>query len=345
MIGSMEVLVIPTKDRPRQLDRCMRSYRESFPGLNILVADESTDTLSREVTLLAGCFYFGPRERSEYLDTLSTASHVSRELLDWGTTGLGGTRNLLQLLMAGRVYASADDDTVARFIASSDTGLRFSRSHDPTRIDYYPSLDSLPQGIELNPFPVLSQLISAGAAVAQAGQLGDSGMAGPMGNGDRYERARTERLVKRLAPRPTLTLGGHLMLHLAAFDGRTPLAPFYPSGRGEDAILSCTLRAMGRLIGHAPIAVTHLPGDSETRGKTPREYRPNDALWHWLHSLAPGHDLATLARAVRQSGLEAKLGPFGAMLESWGRVWEVAKELACDKVGRNPCVGALPQLG
>lgn len=277
--GLIRHLVVPTKGRPALLERCITSYAANAErnrrDLSIAVLDDSP--------LMAS----GATSRILLRDRLAAAMGAGElygdpvpALLDYAllTPGRGAARNVQQLMNVGRWYASADDDTVASMAlcgrgaaGGGDAPLALSLRHDPTsRVSFANRREALTQVHpgELDVIAPLETMLAAGAWVAQLGQVGDCGMGRPG-----YLGLQTREVV-RAAVQWTLCRGGHFMAICSAYDGTRDLPPFYPVGRGEDAVFGQLLAARGGLIGHAPYAIVHDPDDERSLVDEPE--RPSD---------------------------------------------------------------------
>ncbi|MDB5305955.1 MAG: hypothetical protein JWO38_157 [Gemmataceae bacterium] len=150
----VEVIGIPTRDRPDLLARCLADLTEAAMAhgrtFEVVVADDSTgaDTRAANRALLRdlrGTFpgelrYAGPDDRARFAATLAGAGcdpRAARFALvdDAGYPVATGTnRNLLMLHAAGRLLLQVDDDVRSRVasVPGAKTGFVLSSRSDPT---------------------------------------------------------------------------------------------------------------------------------------------------------------------------------------------------------------------
>lgn len=270
-------LCIPTKNRPAMLARCVESYAAN--------AERFRAEVPLDLRVLDDTDGLGAVQARIVIDALAEAVG-ERDLLEYALQGpsIGAARNVIQLLNVGRWYATADDDTVARLGGSSrHAPLHLSLEHDPTEVVEYASRGKAREVVHrsepldddgevdfggVDVLAPLEALLAAGAWVSQVGQVGDCAMGRPsflaLGSREIFRHVRDW----------TLCRGAHFMAVLSAYDGTRDLPPFYPVGRGEDAVFGQLLAARGALIGHAPYAVLHDPDEPRTLDDEPE--RPSD---------------------------------------------------------------------
>jgi hypothetical protein len=147
--------VVCTRDRPRELRRCLESFlgdAANRASVRLLVCDDSGDSAARlnaeTLREIGQCFGVPCRqvdltEKRRVIRLLSEraaqsgiASEVVEFILDGG---FGAARNLALLLTAGELYLSADDDTLASAAASAAVpeGLELSCALNPTASDFF----------------------------------------------------------------------------------------------------------------------------------------------------------------------------------------------------------------
>ena len=152
-------LVIPTRDRPALLERCIRSFvgnaRSHDRRLDVVVGDDSLDRFARarlrdRLRLLAGSEnivlrYAGAEEKEDYVRALADASGVPYEIVAFGLLGselesdeeterMGANRNALLLDAVGELCVSVDDDTVCQLTPHPQLGggVQVVSDEDPT---------------------------------------------------------------------------------------------------------------------------------------------------------------------------------------------------------------------
>lgn len=266
-------LVVPTLDRPALLARCVESFAAAAAqrgrDLHISVLDDSATG--------------GGTQRRQWLvdELVASLSEGYRELLEYAllTPGRGAARNVQQLANVGRWYASADDDTVATIHGGAPGSVAScTAEHDPTFASCFETrAEALAhdQVADEDPFVPLEFLLAKGATVAQLGQVGDSAMGRPsyLAGPPSFAAVATREVCRR-ARHYAFTSGAHFMAVFSAYDGARDLPPFYPIGRGEDAVFGQLIAGRGGLIGHAPYAIVHDPND--VRPLEDEDLRPSD---------------------------------------------------------------------
>ena len=154
--AKLDAIAIITRDRPRGLERCLRSYladmRANGRAPQITVMDSSPDPATREqnraiLRALANeapvaVAYADPDDKSAFARELAQAAGVAEEVVRFALfdlTGVGhdtgANRNAVLLAHAGRPFLSADDDTVCdpRALAPEGGTLGLAAS-DPTAL-------------------------------------------------------------------------------------------------------------------------------------------------------------------------------------------------------------------
>jgi hypothetical protein len=201
-------LVVPTRDRPALLERCIRSFvgntRSHDRRLDVVVGDDSEDRFARvrlrdRLRLLARnedfvLRYAGAEEKEDYARALAEVSGVPYEVVAYGLLGselgseeeterMGANRNALLLDGVGELCVSVDDDTVCQLTPHPHMtgGIYFLENEDPTEFWFYEgrasSLAAVPfvladyfaQHERLLGRSVGSVLATAGASVTRAG--------------------------------------------------------------------------------------------------------------------------------------------------------------------------------
>jgi hypothetical protein len=130
--GRIRTVMVPTRNRPDELRRCLTSYRANHRrfarDVRYLVVDDSTNAdaaaATRRVTALfrtdgARVGFAGRKERMQYAQRLARRAQVPPEVVDFalfGAEGIGytpgATRNAALLDAAGGLALFVDDDTV-----------------------------------------------------------------------------------------------------------------------------------------------------------------------------------------------------------------------------------------
>jgi hypothetical protein len=129
----IDVVAVPTADRPSTLDRCLRSYIDhaAHPQPDYLVVDDSSDDSAaaqllrnaRSVWTARGTSvaYVGRREKQAIISNLVRETGADRALIEFAVCGdrrlgfaAGGNRNAILLHTAGRRVLTVDDDTVCK---------------------------------------------------------------------------------------------------------------------------------------------------------------------------------------------------------------------------------------
>lgn len=136
--SNIEIIAIPTRSRPAELERAIRSYWTNCAAFGhsprFLVADDSAngssdatrhlcDTLRRSLSLRI-C-YAGSAEKRRYAALLARASGVSLATINFALFGIGGltigaNRNSILLHTSGTKVLSVDDDTICRTARSPE---------------------------------------------------------------------------------------------------------------------------------------------------------------------------------------------------------------------------------
>jgi acyl carrier protein len=213
---------------------------------------------------------------------------------------LGASRNLHLLATAGEAILSLDDDIDCRFAPAPELnaegiGVDLS-ADDPAQVWIYPDrrtlLSTLPFGdydLVAGHEKLLGQTTAeARVRVTLGGLAGDCGWGTPScylfiddasfrrlaATDESYRAGVTSREMLRVAPR-WLVSGRVENLIAATFaaDGRTPLPPFVPIGRGSDVVFGRLLKAIepAAAFGHLPWAIQHEPIES-------RRFSPGEIL-------------------------------------------------------------------
>ncbi|MFO0592512.1 MAG: hypothetical protein U0441_33525 [Polyangiaceae bacterium] len=153
----VEMIGIPTRDRPRMLRRALASHAADLVAhgrsIEIVVADRSESealaaearAASREVAASTGVTvrHLDASAIAAFVEALWRLSAAPAETLgaalypdDHGAFAAGASRNVLLLLAAGRCALQVDDDTIgdARAAPGARPGLRGVSSEDPTEM-------------------------------------------------------------------------------------------------------------------------------------------------------------------------------------------------------------------
>src|SRR5262249_4893247 len=131
---------IITTDRPRMLDRCLKSLTASLAldtssRPRIVIVDGSTDERviqsNRELAARGAkpaevdIRYCGLEEKNRFADALTDRAGVDPDLVRFAMFGVGGidnatgaNRNALLLETAGEMFLSLDDDTVCELFVA-----------------------------------------------------------------------------------------------------------------------------------------------------------------------------------------------------------------------------------
>lgn len=131
----IQSIVIPTKDRPGSLHRCLQSLREDCIAHgrrpDVVVVDSSPESgaqaanqavLSEAATSggLGAISYIGPKQTHDFLAALRKLSHIDEEILQFGLIGpaghhvsTGASRNLGMLATRGESIVMLDDDILS----------------------------------------------------------------------------------------------------------------------------------------------------------------------------------------------------------------------------------------
>lgn len=390
----VEMLAVPTRDRPAALRRCLQSFldhaRAHGRALTLVVADSTPEgpAAQQERAALeawaqgagAPLLCAGLSDKASFAVRLAAVTGVAPRLVEfalgvgggWPGGDTGANRNALLLGLAGAPFLMADDDTRASFRALGRPGddLVVSGDADPTRVSLFRDREAVERATEAVSVDLLAEIerhLGAGAgallarqplssvrlhgfnralvarlqareaqvAAVSTGLWGDSGVRFPgfylwsgahlreqLCQGEaRYAELVSSREVVRQAAARTLASGPFLMSTCVALDGRLPLPPFTPAGRGEDLVFGQTLASMSdaSFLVHLPCCVAHAPTD----GRSARA----PALWDSSGAVElPAIVEACLAMAaagveVARSG-EARLRLLGAHLEAMAeRPW------------------------
>lgn len=251
--------------------------------------------------------------------------------------------NALLLVNAGRWYVTSDDDVYARpaVLAGGETdpgaAPEMSTDYLPAELRFVPDRETALAEVEPAEVDIVGlhakALGSASAfreqaptrvLISTAGAYGDCGMRsgrailsldGPArrwGNDDEgYSAVRLSRELVRVASRPSVTSGTHLMgMHLAV-DGRALMPPFLPNTRNSDGLFGVMVRVL------YPQSTTFVHGygllhdPPETRAFTEgllHEWHPTSA------ELVMGI-VAAIASRIEDDDPEVRMESMGAGLE------------------------------
>ncbi len=136
----LSAIAVPTANRPAMLARMLESFGSNLEKhgrkLPFLVADSSADpavaqenarVVERARTEGLEVRYFDAAAKAVMIDRLARASGVEREVVEFAlldTEGCGfatgANRNFLLLALAGRAFASVDDDVLCEFGAPEE---------------------------------------------------------------------------------------------------------------------------------------------------------------------------------------------------------------------------------
>ena len=151
----IESLSIPTRNRPAELDRSLRSYvensRENGREIQFCVSDQSDDLQLKDANLSVleqirkdfdvSISYGNDEEKRAFAKELASNSGVSPHVVDFALfnpmqipCAIGANRNALLLQSVGELTAQVDDDTLCRLVpsASARNELTLSSQTDPT---------------------------------------------------------------------------------------------------------------------------------------------------------------------------------------------------------------------
>jgi hypothetical protein len=156
---------VPTRDRPRDLERCLVGHTESARRhgrrTEFVVMDDSAkaarenrgmlDALAEDTGL--PIFYAGPDHKARFAAALARQAGVLPELVrfalgieeDW-PIATGGSRNALLLETAGNLMLQVDDDTHCHAFPAPESsgGLVLSAAFDPTQFWFFPGEVTFP---------------------------------------------------------------------------------------------------------------------------------------------------------------------------------------------------------
>jgi hypothetical protein len=157
MRGRIATFVIPTRDRPIALERCVRSYLRACEGrstdFKILVIDGSAslamrranlEALSRLAVQTPVAVHCIAASQREMLKATLDRGGAKSQLLDFTVTSpalsttTGDSRNLALLLNAGEAFLSVDDDTVCQpwTMPDAEPGVAFWGDRDPVEMQF-----------------------------------------------------------------------------------------------------------------------------------------------------------------------------------------------------------------
>ena len=145
---TLDRVAVITAGRPESLAACLRSYRERYATIELVVFDDSADAATRaenrrvaaEAAAGGPLSYAGEDEKRRFVSELIARSGVEADVvcaavaefdgLGWHT---GANRNAALLDAAGGAVLMVDDDTSARaaYPADAGDGLKISSRPDP----------------------------------------------------------------------------------------------------------------------------------------------------------------------------------------------------------------------
>lgn len=169
--GSITAIALPTRNRPKTLERAIRSYveniREYGRSPRFVVADDSESRLvqSQNRTILGvlkRCYgakisYAGIDERAAFVEKLARETDVPAAILRFAIMNSpgflpshGACRNSLLLDTIGELVLQTDDDTICKIgdPPQSSTKLAFTALPDPTQFWFFPDYESALNSVE-----------------------------------------------------------------------------------------------------------------------------------------------------------------------------------------------------
>ena len=135
MSDRISCIGIPTKDRPEQLQKCVRSY--AHLNLPFVIADGSDSGVFANLTA-DDVRYIGHAEKMAFVGLYSEASGVPRDVVEFALMNpenidntTGANRNALLLDSAGEMMLQVDDDTECRLSRTPgmQAGLRITSTN------------------------------------------------------------------------------------------------------------------------------------------------------------------------------------------------------------------------
>lgn len=279
------------------------------------------------------------------------ASGVDSEALSWAIVpnaapGQAGdsacNHNALLLVNAGRWYVTSDDDVYARPAvlagAEADPGAAPELTGDylPAELRFVPDREAALAEVapaEVDIVGLHAEALGTASVlrerptrvlISTAGAYGDCGMrsgrailsldgaARRWGNDDDgYSEVRLSRELVRVAERPWLTNGTHLMgMHLAV-DGRALLPPFLPNTRNSDGLFGVMVRVLYPQSATAVQAYGLLHDPPETRAFAQESLHE----WHPTSAELVMGIVAAIASRVEDDDPQQRMESIGAGLE------------------------------
>ena len=178
-MGGIPKLGIPTRNRTKSLDRCLRSFLDHFRNVrrdidilivdNSLSADQATDNRTL-VSVLSSEYgtplrYIDRSGRAQWADRIARKLGISEEITRFALIGdircsdsYGACRNTLLLDAVGQMSIQTDDDTVCLIGASplQVDGLALSIREDPNTYHYFSNQESALNSVEYGELDLFS---------------------------------------------------------------------------------------------------------------------------------------------------------------------------------------------
>ena len=178
----LDWFAIPTRSRPAELERAVRSYASNFARFGrrpkILIADDSplVDQAGTARAAKAGlqsagsgltCWYAGHSEKRRLVDLLTEGGDIPRGVVEFGLCPsgdlpkMGANRNAIQMYTAGQMVLAADDDTICQPCfapGGSDMDcLRLGSEIDPTEFWFFPDHEAAVAAARFSDFDIASR--------------------------------------------------------------------------------------------------------------------------------------------------------------------------------------------
>jgi hypothetical protein len=203
-------LCIPTRARPDELGRCVRSFAANADrhghALRFVIADDSDPDRAAQNRALVqealigsahGVLHLGAPEKRALAEALARESGVARELCELAVLDAeacevrtGANRNALLLACAGARFIAVDDDVVAAFGSAEAAPRGAAGGGDTTDFRFFASPEDTLLRVRQRDVDAVSLLTrdlgravapSRRIAVTRPGLFGDSGASSPFG--------------------------------------------------------------------------------------------------------------------------------------------------------------------